>query len=250
MIMEIKEDDMKNTCTVNRVERENADITSVYIEGYDDKFRERKAGQYLTLRIRKDDDWREAHPFTISCAPEDEMLRLTIKKAGEFTSAIPLLKTGDRVKCAGPYGVFCRDIESRPDIVMIAGGVGITPFLSVLRHLKNMGARNKIELMWSNKTIDDVFARDELNEMTKVLRLKVVYNLSREKDMDRYQSDAYPGACFLSGRITRDVLREHVLSKDPSFYLCGPAPMQEFVLDQLGEFGVDAPSVEKENFSW
>ena len=51
--MGIDADDMNNTCTVNRVEPENADITSVYIEGYDDKFRERKAGQYLTLRIRE-----------------------------------------------------------------------------------------------------------------------------------------------------------------------------------------------------
>jgi NAD(P)H-flavin reductase len=248
--MEIKDDDMKNTCTVNRVEPENADITSVYIEGYDDKFKKRKAGQYLTLRIQQDTDWSEAHPFTISCAPGDEILRVTIKKAGEFTSAIPMLKPGDPVKCAGPYGVFCRDIESRPDIVMIAGGVGITPFLSVLRHFKSNRVGNSILLMWSNKTIDDVFAREELNEMTKVLQLKVVYNLSREQDVDRYNDDAYPGACFLSGRITQDVLNEHVLSKDPSYYLCGPPPMQEFVLSQLGAFGIEAASVEKEKFSW
>jgi len=248
--MGIINDDMKNTCTVNRVEPENADITSVYIEGYDDKFRKRKAGQYLTLQIRQDTGWSEAHPFTISSAPRDEILRVTIKKAGAFTSAIPMLKPGDPVKCAGPYGVFCRDIESRPDIVMIAGGVGITPFLSVLRHFERICADNRILLMWSNKTRDDAFARDELNGMTRVLHLRVVQNLSREKDVDRYSDAAYPGVCYLSGRITQDILREYVIFEDPSFYLCGPPPMQEFVLGQLGEFGVDSQSVEKEKFSW
>ncbi|HPJ94543.1 MAG TPA: FAD/NAD-binding family oxidoreductase [Deltaproteobacteria bacterium] len=248
--MGMTDDDMKDTCTINRIEPENADITSVFIEGYGDKFRQRKAGQYLTLKIMQDDQWSEAHPFTISCAPGDPLLRLTIKRAGAFTSAIPTLKKGDRVKCAGPYGVFCRDIENRPDIVMIAGGVGITPFLSVLRHFHNNHARNRVLLLWSNKTIDDAFARDELNGMTRVLQLNVLYSLSREQDAHRYADDAYPSALFMSGRITEDVLRDRVSSKDQSFYLCGPPPMQEFILSQLGEFGIDAASVEKEKFSW
>ena len=248
--MDTKDEGMKNTCTVHRIEPENQDITSVYIEGYDDKFKNRKAGQFLTLKMERAGIWSEAHPFTISCAPEDPLLRLTIKKAGVFTSAIPGLKPGDKVLCAGPYGVFCKDIENKGDIVMIAGGVGITPFLSVLRHFHNSRADNNMLLLWSNKTMDDTFAGSELKEMTKGLRLRVVYNLSRENDVEKYAEDAYPLVCHVPGRISQEVLKEYLVFKAPSFYLCGPPPMQESILAQLGEFGVDAQSVEKENFSW
>jgi predicted ferric reductase len=237
-------------CRVVRVEPENADITSVFIEGHDDKFRQRRAGQYLTLKIQRDDGWSEPHPFTISCAPEDEVLRLTIKKAGEFTSAIPGLKTGDPVQCAGPYGVFCKEIERRKHIVMIAGGVGITPFLSVLRHFRNLRCDNNIVLFWSNRNIDDAFARSELDAMTQELNLKTVHNLSREDNVEKYSDNTYQKVLFVSGRITQELLKEHVGFSDPAYYLCGPPPMQEFVLGQLGAFGIDEKSIERENFSW
>jgi predicted ferric reductase len=237
-------------CRVVRVEPENADITSVFIEGCDDKFRQRRAGQYLTLKIQHDGMWSKPHPFTISCAPEDEVLRLTIKKAGEFTSAVPGLKSGDPVQCAGPYGVFCKDIESRKQIVMIAGGVGITPFLSVLRHLRNLRSGNDIVLFWSNKNIDDAFARSEMDDMTQEMNLKIVHNLSREEDAEKYSDKIYPKVLFVSGRITQELLKEHVGYSDPAYYLCGPPPMQEFVLGQLGAFGIDEKSIERENFSW
>ncbi len=246
--MESNEQD--NTCRVVRVEPENADITSVYITGYDDRFRQRRAGQYLTLKIMRDGAWSEAHPFTISCAPDDELLRVTIKRAGAFTQAVPNLKPGDPLRCAGPYGLFCKNIETRKDIVMIAGGVGITPFLSVLRHFRVVKARNNILLFWSNKVLDDAFAREELKEMTRELDLRVVHNLSRETAVEPYEDRAYPGVSFMPGRLSLDLLKEHGVSAASSLYLCGPPPMQEFMLGELGRLYIDPHSVEKENFSW
>jgi len=149
---------------VLKTEPENYDTTSLYLEGNDERFKKRRAGQRVSIRILRDDGWSEPHPFTISCAPEDPIPRLTIKKSGVFTSSIPDLKPGTPVKCEGPLGVFCKDIDTREEIAMIAGGVGITPFLSVLRHFRNICATNRMTLFWTNKTIDDVFAADELKE--------------------------------------------------------------------------------------
>ena len=233
-----------------KTERENYDTTSLYLERGDKNFRKRKAGQYLILRILREDGWSEPHPFTISCAPEDEILRLTIKRAGAFTSSIVDLKPGTPVKCEGPLGVFCKDIDAREEITMIAGGVGITPFLSVLRHFRNTGATSRMTLFWTNKTIDDVFAADELKEITEELKLRVVHTLSREKEVDKYLQPDFPEVLYVPGYATRQVLQTHVDFPRTSFYLCGPPKMQDFVLGELEACGVDPESVEKENFSY
>lgn len=237
-----------------KIVRENQDITSLYIEGFDESFKKRRAGNFLTLKIQKGDGWSEAHPFTISCAPEDPQLRVTIKKLGPFTQKVHSLEPGAPVTVAGPYGLFCKDIDANENIVMIAGGVGITPFLSVLRHFRSIKASNSVLLIWSNKGLEDAFALDELQAMTKDLHLKVVHNLSRETegaDMAKYSDAAFPNVVYESGRCTRGLMKKYVdFSAKPAIYLCGPPPMQDFVIGELESLGVDPKSVKKESFTW
>jgi NAD(P)H-flavin reductase len=242
--------DRKNILKIIKVVPENHDTNSLYLEGPDHGYMGRKAGQYVSIRIMRPDGWSEPHPFTISGAPEDALLRLTIKKEGKFTSAIPELKPGAFVKCMGPLGVFCKDIDAKPVIVMLAGGVGITPFLSVLRHFKNIKAGNSVSLFWANKTKEDVFCSDEIMQMSQNLNLKVVHCLSRDDDVARYVQQQYPRVVYEKGRLTEDILKRHGVTKDASFYLCGPLPMMESALDDLQKVGVEPVSVEREKFSW
>jgi predicted ferric reductase len=239
-----------NLWKVVRVVPENHDINSLYLEGSDEKFRQRRAGQFASLRIMRPDGWSEPHPFTISCAPEDELLRFTIKRIGRFTSAIPELSPGAPVKCTGPLGVFCKDIDAQPDIVMIAGGVGITPFLSVLRHFQNGKAANRVRLFWSNKCIEDVLCTDEIRDMTKVLDLKVIYNLSRDDDVSRHFREDFPRVIFEGGRVSADVFNRYGVSPDAAFFLCGPPPMMDSTLEVLATLGIDQAKVSREKFSW
>lgn len=239
-----------NMWKVIRVQPESHDTNSLFLEGNDEKFLQRRAGQYASIRIMRPDGWSEPHPFTISCAPEDDQLRFTIKKIGNFTSAIPDLKPGTPVKCMGPLGVFCRDIDARPSIVMIAGGVGITPFLSVLRHFRNIGAGNEVKLFWSNKTIEDVICSDEICEMSEILKLKVIHNLSRDEDVSMHVRDSFPDVFYEPGRLSADILGKHGVSAGSAFYLCGPPPMMDFTLQELSSLGVDPENVEREKFSW
>ena len=159
--------DRKNICTVIKVEPENQEINSLYLQAEGDAFSARTAGQYASIRTVRPEGWSEPHPFTLSGAPEDPYIRMTIKKEGSFTSAIPNLKPGDQVKCMGPLGVFCMDIDTKPAIVLIAGGVGITPFLSVLRHFRNKRLANAVTLFWVNRGKDDIICSDEIKAMTK-----------------------------------------------------------------------------------
>ncbi|HPI92134.1 MAG TPA: FAD-binding oxidoreductase [Deltaproteobacteria bacterium] len=242
--------DQANTWKVVRVQPESHDTNSLFLEGSDEKFLKRRAGQYASIRVMGPDGWSEPHPFTISCAPEDVQLRFTIKKAGNFTSAIPDLRPGTTVKCVGPLGTFCKDIDAKPSIVLLAGGVGITPFLSVLRHFRNIKAENKVVLFWSNKTIDDVFCADEIGKMSTELNLKVIHNLSRDEDAARHYRDAFPDVVYEAGRLSADILRKYGVSAGSAFYLCGPPPMMESALQEVSSLGVDPETVEREKFSW
>jgi len=240
----------KNIWNVVKVVPENHDTYSLYLEGSDEKFAKRKAGQFASLSIMGPDGWSDPHPFSIAGAPENPILCLTIKKAGKFTSAIPDLKPGTPVKCMGPIGLFCKDIDNKPKIIMMAGGVGVTPFLSVLRHFINIKAANIVTLFWVNKTMEDVFATDEIQEMTRDLTLRVVYCLSRADDVEGYYRQEYPGVFYEKGRLSGEILKRHGATKEASFYLCGPSAMMESALAEVGSLNVDQAAIEKENFTW
>jgi len=243
----------KGRARVVKVEQETGDIRSLTFEGFDEAFRNRSAGGFLSMKIMMDGQWSKPHPFTISCAPEDDLLRVTIKKAGPFTQKVHQLEPGEEAVLAGPFGLFCKGVDALDNIVMIAGGVGITPFLSVLRHFRRAGIKKRALLIWSNRTLDDAFALDELKEITRELPVKVVHNLSREEkgsDMGRFEDRGYPGVKYEAGRCTRDVLKKHLDPANVSAFLCGPPPMQDFILAELEAIGVDPKGVKKENFTW
>ncbi|HNY66708.1 MAG TPA: FAD/NAD-binding family oxidoreductase [Deltaproteobacteria bacterium] len=243
----------KGVATVVKVERENQEITSLTFDGFDESFKNRRAGSFLSLKIQIDGQWSKPHPFTISCAPEDPLLKVTIKKAGPFTQQVHQLQLGDQVILAGPFGLFCKDIETSDNIVMIAGGVGVTPFLSVLRHFRSAGIKKKALLIWSNRTLDDALALDELKAMTREFPLRVVHNLSRVEagdQLDRYVDSDFPEVRYEAGRCTKDIMKKHMDLDAPAVFLCGPPPMQEFILSELEALGIDQKSVKKENFTW
>ncbi|MFO8011545.1 MAG: FAD/NAD-binding family oxidoreductase [Dehalococcoidia bacterium] len=235
---------------VLKVEPENQSINSLYLERSSERFANRRAGQYASLRIPRGSEWSEPHPFTISCAPEDDGLRFTIKKQGEFTSSIPDLSPGTEVKVAGPFGTFCNDVDEKDSILLIAGGVGITPFLSVLRHSRNKEATNRVTLFWVNRTMEDTFAGDELKEMTGTLDFTLVYVLSRETDARSYFNPDIPEVLYETGHLERDLLSKYAVSRDASAYVCGPLKMQEAVIGELEALGIDRNSVETESFTY
>jgi NAD(P)H-flavin reductase len=237
-------------CRVIKVVPENRDINSLFLEVSDEKFNHRKAGQFASLMIMSADGWSEPHSFSISGAPEESNIRLTIKNVGKFTSAINDLKPETAVRCKGPFGAFCKDIDTKPSIVLLAGGVGIAPFLSVLRHFRNIKAGNKVVLFWVNKSIEDIFSLDETAAMTHELSLRVVYCLSRDDDVQRHFRSNNPEVFYEKGRLSGDILVKYGITKNAAFYLCGPLSMMESVIMELGKLDVGRSLVQQERFTW
>lgn len=242
--------EQKDLSKVVRIVRENNDITSIYLEKPNGGFDNRKAGQFMTVKIRREDGWSEPHPFTISCAPEDKLLRMTVKREGAFTTALHAMPAGTELKCMGPLGGFCRDADEKPSIVLIAGGVGITPFLSVIGHFRNVGAGNRVKLFWVNRSAEDIIFAEEMRKMTASLNLKIIHNLSREENAGRFFDPGYAEVAYENGRLTADILKKYGISKTDAVYLCGPPPMMESALHDLEAVGIQAGAVQKEKFIW
>ena len=237
------------TWQVAELVRETGDTTTLVLarpEG-PGPFANRRAGQFAIIRVRDGGRWSEPHPFTISAPPHSDTLHFTIKAAGRFTSAIPSLAPGTQVLCEGPYGVFSVDFRKEKDIVMISGGVGITPFLSSIRHAIRTSADSRIVLFCCNRSYDDIIARDELSSAAGLLQLKVVHVLSKVPE------GGFPaggsGVVFEGGHINGEIIAKHAPSAEASFYLCGPPPMQDAVLRALEDkLGVPPSRVRRELF--
>lgn len=239
-----------STTQISRKVAENKDVVSLYLDKpQDTNLCDYRCGQFVTLRFRLEDgNWSEPHPFTLSSAPEDGFLRVTIKRAGDFTSTVQdKLREGDEVLLSGTFGRFCKGAPERERLVLIAGGVGITPFLSVLRHLWAIGSDSEVVLFWANRTWQDVFAREELNELGRTLALKVVHVLSREREIPSEANGLVEH--FELGRIDSGILRSHAGDfGEAGIFLCGPPKMQQAILAEIEALGIPRDHVDTESF--
>lgn len=184
------------------------------------------------------------HPFSFSSAPAlDGSVRFTIKELGDFTQRIKELKPDDKVYVDGPYGAF--SIDRHPDakeFVFIAGGVGITPMVSMLHTLAQRDDRRPLLLIYGGRDLESLTLIEEIEELKDRLNLRVVYVL--ENPPDDWEGE--------TGYITREVL-ERWLSpqrqKDRTeIFICGPIPMMNAVEDTLAKMGFFSGDVHSERF--
>lgn len=187
----------------------------------------------------------EEHPFTISSSPMREgSISVTVKESGDFTASIGDTKPGDRAAVAGPYGRFSYVLH--PDdrkIVFIAGGIGITPILSMLRHMTARPAGEEAWLFYANRTPGDIAYREELDAMAAdpASPLKRTVNILSSPD------DGWTGE---RGRLSADILNRYVEGlQGCACYICGPPPMMNAVAAILLEAGVDPGNIRMERFA-
>ncbi len=200
-------------------------------------------GQFAWLTIGVSPFSDREHPFSIaSSAARPERLEFTIKSLGDFTSTIRHIPPGTKVYLDGPHGAFSIDRYGRDEgFVFLAGGIGITPIMSMLRTMADRGDRRPVLLFYANRSLDAATFRDELERLRQRLNLTLIHVLERPPD----------GWTGETGFLTKEILARHLPAnrKQVDYFLCGPPPMMQAVERALRSLGIPPYRIHSERFN-
>ncbi|NUR17055.1 MAG: hypothetical protein HOQ13_12205 [Dermatophilaceae bacterium] len=201
-----------------------------------------RPGQFAFLKIGASPHVFEEHPFTIaSAATEPWRKEFTIKALGDFSELVGGMRAGRRVYLDGPHGSFTVDGLASEAIVLIGGGVGITPMLSMVRTLAERRDNRPIVLFVAGRTADDLLHRERLDGLTHDLDLHVVEIL--EEPPESWDGEV--------GWLTRAMLKRHLPVRRRlrvDYFICGPGPMVAAVTRTLEGLGVRNSRIHTELF--
>jgi ferredoxin-NADP reductase len=190
-------------------------------------------GQATEVAINKKDWQNKKRPFTFTSLPEDDSLEFTIKTYPlhkSVTNELLKLKKDDELLLHDVFGA----ISYKGEGVFIAGGAGVTPFISIFRYLKSKNEIGDCKLLFANKTKDDIILEKEF----EILLGNNFINILSEQKTDKYEY----------GQINLDFLQNNFGGINQYFYLCGPPPMIESVENHLQNLNVDEKHIIKEEF--
>jgi len=215
---------------VSKVVKENKNITSIYISGKNINNFKFDGGQFGIFRFF-DHTFYQAHPFSFSKVYDGKEIRISIKNLGDFTSKIKDIKVGTPIVIEGPFGVFTKNQVKHKNVVLIAGGIGITPVRSLLEELSKDLSKD-VTLIYSVKEENEAVFKDELSSLHK--KNKIHYHLSN-----------------MDGHLSEDKLRNIILNPTQTdVFICGPGPMTKNIIKILRKQGVNKKRIHFERFSF
>jgi predicted ferric reductase len=221
--------------TVEAVKHPNASTTEVTLRSKKEAIKRQRAGQFLFVNFPGDKTLNESHPFTISSAPHEDVLRVTIKGSGDFTRyLLDHLKPGMDAVVEGAYGMFDYKTGG-PKQLWIAGGIGLTPFLSFIRDMDG-NLSHDIHLFYTVRHFDEALFVDEILAIAaKNPRLKVYIRYSATQGSLTVEE--------IARHTAGSLLAHHV-------YMCGPLPMIQSFEKKFLEMGIPGRHIHYEEFNF
>jgi len=227
----------RHALRVRQVKAEAPGVVSIYLSGRDLDRIDAQSGQFFLWRFLTPDRWWKAHPFSLSSAPNKRALRITVKDLGDDTRKLQRVRPGTRVFAEGPYGTFTADRRTRRKMVLIAGGIGITPLRALLASLP--ASPGDITLVYRAATADDVIFKDELTRLGAQRGIVLHALIGDEIGDDRTDQLGVPAITKLVPDIgARDV------------FVCGPPGLVDAVRRRLRIIGVPPAQIHFERFEF
>ena len=226
--------------TVEEVVEETPRVRTIVLDVPD--WTGHRAGQHLDVRLTAEDGYRAEREYSIASAP-GEPVAITVERLedGEVSPYLTQeLRVGDGIELRGPVGgYFVWDGEDAAPLLLVAGGSGVVPLRSMVRHHQRSGSATRVRLLYSSRTLDDVIYRMELDETGE--RVEVVYTLTR---------DHPAGWRGYARRVDPDLLAEVAWPVDDGArsFVCGPTSFVEAVAMSLVELGYAPARVKTERF--
>jgi len=200
-------------------------------------------GQYATIAYGTGARLSPMRCFSMTNSPHSSQLEFAMRSEGPFRRHISKLQPGTRVKVQGPFGQFVPEPNGYSR-VFLAGGIGITPFMSILRHATESGDATPTTLVFASRNNQDIPFRDELlNLQRQNPHLQIVFVVSEGKND--------PASNTLVGKINERLLRKVTGDNivDYDFYLCGPPEFTRSMQNILFASGADEEQIITESFS-
>ena len=221
--------------------KEANDIITLKFLPYKGKIFSFCAGQFIIVKLINHKLSDLSRAYTISSSPYENFLSITVKKIGKVSGALHNLKIGDKVELSDPQGFFYPQDNSK-DLVFLAGGIGISPFYSIIKDYLQKKSNKKIHLFYSNKTKNDIAFFKELEKLSSMPNnLKITYFLTREKIKNSKIKEFK--------RISSISLKKYLTDLNKKHYLiCGPIGFVNDIWKELKKIGIKENNIFTEAF--
>lgn len=222
--------DRRHELRVHSVIEEGPGVVSVVLEGRDLDDLGAVPGQFFRLQFQTGRMRWAANPYSMSAPAHPNYLRFTVKDFGDHSSAVRGLRPGTKVRAEGPYGAFTSGRARRRKVLLIAGGVGITPIRALFETLPG-----ELTLLYRASAPEDLIFRDELEAIARRRHARLRYLVGKRDEVG-------------------DPLNPRTLSKmvpriaDHDVYVCGPEAMATRAVQALREAGVPKSRIHHESF--
>lgn len=231
--------------TIVEIREENPGVKTYVFELAD--WREFLPGQHFKLRLTAPDGYQTQRSYSIASSPVKRgLVELTIEKLedGEVSAFMhDIAEVGDQIELLGPIGGYFvwKSALAKP-LLLIAGGSGVVPLMSMLRHREALKKEVSTQLLFSIKSPDHLIYGSELDQMNQNdpdLQVRYTYTRSTPENWTGYQR-----------RIDKEMLVEILKNfhETPMCYVCGPTPLVEFVANALVDLGVAPVQIRTERF--
>jgi ferredoxin-NADP reductase len=223
---------LRHNLRVEQIVVEGPGVISIIMRGRNLHKLKAQGGQFFGWRFIAKGQWWISHPYSLSAAPTKEYLRVTVKNLGDSSAAVATLKPGTRVFFEGPYGTFVASKASRGHVVLIGGGVGITPLRALL---DEFDPTKEIDILFRASTEADLVLKSELDKLAKKRGARVHYLVgprSKHTMSAQYISNIVPAF------------------KDSDVFICGPAPLVDAVRKAAEDSGIPKNRFHDEAFAF
>ena len=223
---------LRHQIKVEQIVQEAPGIYSVIMRGRALDRLGAQGGQFFGWRFLTRGQWWISHPYSLSAAPTDHYMRVTIKELGDHSSLIKRIKKGTRVFFEGPYGTFTASRSSRGHALLIGGGVGITPIRAIL---EEFDVTKEIDVIFRASRHEDLVFQKELDEIARARGARVHYLV---------------GSRLVHPMTARYIEKYVPAFRDSDIYVCGPTALVDAVRDAAKSVGIPKDRFHDEAFEF
>jgi len=223
---------LRHNLKVEQVVVEGPGVVSIIMRGRKLNELQAQGGQFFSWRFMTKGHWWMSHPYSLSAAPTDHYLRVTVKELGDHSGGVKDLKPGTRVVFEGPYGTFVAAKSTRGHVLLVGGGVGITPLRALMEEID---PSKEVDVIFRASREEDLVLRHELDALADHIGARVHYLV---------------GPRTVHPMSAKYIMQYVSAFRDSDVYVCGPTPLVEAVREAAKSAGIPKDRFHDEAFEF